>query len=87
MDKEKKTAVIGEYKTHERDTGSTDVQIALLTQRIEELTGHMRLNRHDFHTQRGLLTLVGHRRKLLSYLERESRTRHRALLDKLGIRG
>lgn len=87
MDKEKKAAVIGENRTHDRDTGSTEVQVAIITHRIEELTGHLRLNRHDFHTQHGLLKLVGHRRRLLSYLEKESRARHRALLDKLGIRG
>jgi len=84
--KEKKAEIIGNYKRSEADTGSTEVQIALLTQRINELTGHMVANRHDYHTQRGLLKLVGQRRRLLAYLSREDKDRYRSLIEKLGLR-
>jgi len=84
--KEKKAEIIGNYKRSEADTGSTEVQIALLTQRINELTGHMAANRHDYHTQRGLLKLVGQRRRLLAYLSREDKERYRSLIEQLGLR-
>ena len=86
MYKEKKTEIIGNYKRSEADTGSTEVQVALLTQRINELTGHMAANRHDYHTQRGLLKLVGQRRSLLAYLSREDKDRYRSLISQLGLR-
>ena len=86
MYKEKKTEIIGNYKRSEADTGSTEVQVALLTQRINELTGHMAANRHDYHTQRGLLKLVGQRRRLLAYLSREDKDRYRSLISRLGLR-
>ena len=86
MYKEKKTEIIGNYKRSETDTGSTEVQVALLTQRINELTGHMAANRHDYHTQRGLLKLVGQRRRLLAYLSREDKDRYRSLISQLGLR-
>ncbi|MDD5509923.1 MAG: 30S ribosomal protein S15 [Dehalococcoidales bacterium] len=86
MYKEKKAEIIGNYKRSEADTGSTEVQIALLTQRINELTGHMAANRHDYHTQRGLLKLVGQRRRLLAYLSREDKDRYRTLIEQLGLR-
>ena len=86
MYKEKKTEIIGNYKRSEADTGSTEVQVALLTQRINELTGHMAANRHDYHTQRGLLKLVGQRRRLLAYLSREDKNRYRSLISQLGLR-
>ena len=86
MYKEKKTEIIGNYKRSEADTGSTEVQVALLTQRINELTGHMVANRHDYHTQRGLLKLVGQRRRLLAYLSREDKDRYRSLISQLGLR-
>lgn len=86
MYKEKKTEIIGNYKRSEADTGSTEVQVALLTQRINELTGHMAANRHDYHTQRGLLKLVGQRRRLLAYLSREDKERYRSLISRLGLR-
>lgn len=85
MDK-KKTAIIEKFKTKEKDTGSTEVQVALLTSRIQNLTGHMAANKHDFHSQRGLLKLVGHRRRLLSYLNREDVARYRKLIASLGLR-
>jgi len=84
--KEKKVEIIGNYKRSEADTGSTEVQVALLTQRINELTGHMAANRHDYHTQRSLLKLVGQRRRLLAYLSREDKDRYRSLISRLGLR-
>ena len=86
MNKEKKTGIIDKYKAHEKDTGSTEVQVALLTERINQLTGHMMANRHDYHTQRGLLKLVGQRRRLLAYLSREDVGRYRSLIARLGLR-
>ena len=86
MDKEKKTEIINKYQDREGDTGKTEVQVALLTGRINQLTSHMRANRHDFHTQRGLLKLVGQRRRLLSYLTREDVGRYNSLIKSLGLR-
>ncbi len=86
MDKEKRTEVITNFKRNEGDSGSTEVQVALLTARIKELTTHMSVNPHDFHTQRGLLNLVGQRRRLLAYLSREDVDRYHALIKKLGLR-
>jgi small subunit ribosomal protein S15 len=86
VDKAKKTETIAAYKTKEADTGSTEVQVALLTDRINQLTTHMAANRKDFHTQRGLLKLVGQRRALLAYLSREDVGRYNALIKKLGLR-
>lgn len=86
MDKERKEAVISQYKTKEGDTGSTEVQVALLTERVNMLTDHLRANRKDHHTQRGLLQLVGQRRRLLAYLNREDASRYRALISSLGLR-
>ncbi len=86
MDKEKKTEVISNFQAREGDTGSTEVQVALLTERINQLTTHMAANRHDYHTQRGLLKLVGQRRRLLAYLSREDVGRYNQLIKKLGLR-
>ncbi len=86
MDKEKRTDIIGKFNLHEGDTGSTEVQVALLTERINQLTSHMVANRHDYHTQRGLLKLVGRRRRLLAYLSRENVDRYHKLITKLGLR-
>lgn len=86
MDKGKKTEIITKFGIHEGDTGSTEVQVALLTKRINELTEHMMANRHDYHSQRGLLKLVGQRRRLLAYLSREDVGRYRNLIAKLGLR-
>ncbi len=82
----KKAEIIDKYKTKESDTGSTEVQVALLTNRIVTLTGHMAANKHDFHSQRGLLKLVGRRRRLLAYLNRENVERYRKLISSLGLR-
>ena len=86
MDKAKKTEVITSYRAKESDTGSTEVQVALLTERITQLTTHMAANRKDYHTQRGLLKLVGQRRRLLAYLSREDMGRYNTLIKKLGLR-
>ena len=86
MDKSDRTAVIEKYRTHENDSGSSEVQIALLTSRISELTEHLREHKHDHSTRRGLLKLVGQRRRLLNYLNSEDVNRYRALLSKLGLR-
>ncbi len=86
MDTVKKKETITTYQTKEGDTGSTEVQVALLTDRITQLTTHMAANRKDFHTQRGLLKLVGQRRRLLSYLSREDVGRYNTLIKKLGLR-
>ena len=86
MEKGNKEAVIEEFKVHDKDTGSTEVQVALLTARIRRLTDHMRQHRHDYHTQRGLLCLVGQRRRLLSYLVKEDRARYQNLIARLGLR-
>ena len=83
---ERKLEVIGQYKGHETDTGSAEVQIALLTERINSLTEHLKANRHDYHTQRGLLKLVGQRRRQLAYLNKNDVSRYRAILAKLGLR-
>jgi len=86
LEKEQKTEIINKFELHKGDTGSTEVQVALLTERINQLTGHMAANRHDFHTQRGLLKLVGQRRRLLDYLRREDVDRYRNLIARLGLR-
>ena len=84
--KEMKTKVIGENATHENDTGSPEVQIAILTERINILTAHMQANPQDKHSNRGLLQMVGKRRSLLNYLQKKDIERYRALIAKLGIR-
>ena len=86
IQKEKKTAIIAEYATHEGDTGSPEVQVAILTERINILTEHMRANPQDKHSNRGLLKMVGKRRSLLDYLMKKDIERYRALIAKLGIR-
>ena len=84
--KDQKTAIIDANRTHENDTGSPEVQIAILTERINILTEHMRRNPQDKHSNRGLLKMVGKRRSLLDYLQRKDIERYRALIAKLGIR-
>ncbi|MEG1847013.1 MAG: 30S ribosomal protein S15 [Lachnospiraceae bacterium] len=84
--KEKKTAIINEYARSEGDTGSPEVQIAVLTARIEELTAHLKKNEKDHHSRRGLLKMVGQRRGLLAYLKGTDIERYRTLIEKLGIR-
>ena len=86
MDKERKSEIINNHQHKEGDTGSTEVQVALLTERISQLTRHMMSHKHDYHTQRGLLMLVGQRRRLLSYLNREDVGRYSNLIKSLGLR-
>ena len=81
-----KDSTIQEHQAHEGDTGSTDVQVALLTERITSLTEHLRVHKHDYHTRRGLLKLVGRRKRLLQYLQRNDVERYRALIARLGLR-
>ena len=84
--KEKKTEVIGANATHDQDTGSPEVQIAILTARINELTAHMKVHKKDFHSNRGLLKMVGQRRSMRAYLRNKDIERYRALIAKLGLR-
>ena len=86
MEKELKQQIIAENRTSENDTGSPEVQIAILTSRINQLTEHMKKNPKDFHSQRGLLKMVGHRKNLLSYLAKKDIERYRAIIKKLGLR-
>lgn len=78
--------IVSEYGTHESDTGSPEVQVAILTDRINHLTEHLREHKHDHHSRRGLLLMVGKRRRLLDYLRRQDVERYRALIAKLGLR-
>ena len=84
--KDEKTAVIEANRTHPTDTGSPEVQIAILTARIQELTEHLKVHIHDNHSRRGLLKMVGHRRNLLKYLQDNDIERYRAIIARLGIR-
>jgi small subunit ribosomal protein S15 len=84
---EDKAGIIGEHKINDQDTGSTAVQIAMLTRRIQELTGHFEGHKKDHHSRRGLLKLVGQRRRLMRYMQKNDLDSYRALIAKLGIRG
>ena len=86
LTKDRKTELIGNYKTHEADTGSPEVQVALLTNRINDLTGHFKEHVKDHHSRRGLLRMVSQRRKLLDYLKRTNVDGYRALIERLGLR-
>ncbi|EFQ82426.1 ribosomal protein S15 [Aeromicrobium marinum DSM 15272] len=81
-----KAEIIAQYATHEGDTGSPEVQIAVLTGRIAHLTGHLQEHKHDHHSRRGLLLLVGQRRRLLNYLQKADIERYRSLIERLGLR-
>ncbi len=83
---EEKTEIVSSYKIHDKDTGSPEVQIALLTTRITQLTDHLREHKHDHHSRRGLFMLVGRRRRLLAYLQKKDVERYRATIDRLGLR-
>lgn len=86
MLKEEKTQIITSYATHEGDTGSPEVQIAILTTRINQLTEHLKVNKKDHHSRRGMLKMVGRRRNLLNYLQKKDIARYRAIVEKLGLR-
>ena len=83
---DKKQELVQKYKRHEKDTGSPEVQVALLSERITHLTEHFKTHKKDHHSRRGLLKLVGQRRRLLDYLHKTDEARYKALIDKLGIR-
>ena len=83
---EKKQGIIEEYRVHTTDTGSPEVQVAMLTQRIRELTEHLKIHKKDFHSRRGLLKMVGKRRRLLRYLRDKDFNRYKALIERLGLR-
>ena len=87
LTKEQKDQIIMDYKREEGDTGSPEVQIALLTARIKQLTEHLKEHKSDFHSRRGLLKMVGNRRRLLRYLQSKNIERYRALIERLGLRG
>ena len=86
MQKDEKQAIINQYAIHEGDTGSPEVQIAILTSRINTLTEHLKLNKKDFHSRRGRQKMIGHRRNLLNYLQNNDIERYRAIVSKLGLR-
>jgi small subunit ribosomal protein S15 len=83
---EEKTGVITDFRIHETDTGSPEVQVSLLTHRINQLTEHLKVHKHDLHSHRGLMQMVGQRRRLLAYLSKKSPERYRTLTAKLGLR-
>ncbi|MFO7250147.1 MAG: 30S ribosomal protein S15 [Actinomycetes bacterium] len=86
LDTATKKKIIEEFGTGENDTGSPEVQVALLTRRIQELTEHLKVHKHDHHSRRGLLLLVGRRRRLLKYLQSKDIERYRSLIERLGLR-
>ena len=86
METEKRNSLVAEFRVHEKDTGSSQVQVALLTQRINELTEHLKAHPHDFHSQRGLMMLIGQRRRLLTYLNRRNLKGYRSVVEKLKLR-
>ena len=83
---EAKTAIMAEFKLHDLDTGSPEVQVALLTERIKSITEHLKVHKKDFHTRRGLLKLIGQRRRLLNYLQKKDIERYRKIIKTLGLR-
>lgn len=86
LSQERKLEIINEFKTHENDTGSPEVQVAILTEQINTLNEHLRTHKKDHHSRRGLLKMVGQRRNLLTYLRKKNISRYRDLVDKLGLR-
>ncbi len=86
IEKEKKLATVRQYQLHEKDSGSAEVQVALLTERINQMTEHLKVHEHDHHSRRGLLKLVGQRRRLLTYLSNNDVKRYRQLIARLGLR-
>ena len=86
IQKDKKQSVIADYRTHDLDTGSPEVQVAVLTERVRELTEHLKVHTKDFHSRRGLLKMVGRRRKLLRYLKDKDFNRYQTLIERLGLR-
>ena len=86
LDVEQKKIIIDDYKQHESDTGSPEVQVAILTKRINDLTEHFKIHSKDYHSRRGLMIMVGQRRRLLDYLKKKSKDRYAVLIERLGLR-
>lgn len=86
MNKEQKTGIISQYATHEGDTGSSDVQIAVLTERINQLSEHLKVHKHDHHSRRGLMKLIGRRKRLLAYVNNNDVSHYRSIITRLGLR-
>lgn len=86
LEKEQRTQIVSDYQTHSNDTGSPEVQVALLTNRINQMIAHLRIHIHDHHSRRGLLKMVGRRRRLLAYLHKTDRARYQQLIERLGLR-
>ena len=84
--KEQKSEIIGQYRVHDTDTGSPEVQVAILSERIKNLTDHLQTHNKDFHSRRGLLVMVGQRRRLLDYLKKKDEGRYQAVVERLGLR-
>ncbi|MDQ2097597.1 MAG: 30S ribosomal protein S15 [Tychonema bourrellyi B0820] len=87
LTQERKQEIMGDYQTHETDTGSPDVQVAMLTDRISKLSAHLKINQKDFASRRGLMMMISRRKRLLAYLQKENVDRYKALIARLGIRG
>ena len=83
---EEKKTILAEYGVHDTDTGSPEAQVAMLTKRISDLTEHLKVHKHDHHSRRGLLLLVGRRRRLLNYIQKKDISRYRSLIERLGLR-
>lgn len=86
LGKDDKTAIVEKFRTSDKDTGSSEVQVALLTRRIEQLVEHLKVNKHDHHSRRGLLMLIGQRRRHLAYINRQDSRKYQALIAELGLR-
>ncbi len=86
LDNDEKTTIITDFRVHDGDSGSPEVQVALLTERIQQLIEHLKIHIHDHHSRRGLLKLVGRRRRLLAYLSHKDKDRYRVLIERLGLR-
>lgn len=87
LTQQRKQEIMGEYQAHETDTGSADLQVAMLSDRINQLSLHLRSNQNDFSSRRGLMQLIGRRRRLLNYIKKQDKDRYQALIARLGIRG
>jgi small subunit ribosomal protein S15 len=87
LTQQRKQEIMGQYQAHETDTGSADLQVAILSDRINQLSLHLRANQNDFSSRRGLMQLIGRRRRLLSYIKRQDQERYQSLIARLGIRG
>ncbi len=86
LDTETRDRITQEYRTHEKDTGSSELQVAIITERIKQVTDHLRTHRKDFHSRRGLVTMVSKRRRLLNYISKEDVNRYQSLISRLGLR-